>query len=68
MQINTITLPLQPSLFGLEPEPLLMPVGDLQHGAPGANIEKMTRHLDWGMEHGAWCISMGDMVDTAMSG
>ena len=65
MEINTRTVKLSPSLFGLEPEMILMPVGDLQHGAPGSNIEKMKRHLDWGMKHNAYFISMGDMVDTA---
>lgn len=65
MEINKVTVELRPSLFGLSPEMILMPVGDVQHGAPGSNLEKMKRHIDWGMKHGAYFISMGDMVDTA---
>ena len=65
MEINKATVELRPSLFGLSPEMLLMPVGDVQHGAPGSNLDKMKRHLDWGMEHHGYFLNMGDNSDTA---
>lgn len=65
MEINKIEVILQPSLLVEAPEIILMPVGDVQHGAPGSDIEAFKRHIDWGMEHRAYFISMGDMVDIA---
>ncbi len=66
MEINKVTVDLQPSLLvsGVE-EMILMPVGDLQYGAPGSNLEAFKRHIDWGMEHGAYFLGMGDFVDVA---
>ncbi len=66
MEINKVTVDLQPSLLvsGAE-EMILMPVGDLQYGAPGSNLEAFKRHIDWGMEHGAYFLGMGDFVDVA---
>src|SRR3989304_6507717 len=44
---------------------LLMPVGDIQfdgkHGA--ADLPRLHRFLEWGMEREAWFLGMGDFVD-----
>ena len=41
-------------------ETTIMPIGDIQLGAQGVNLEKLKRHLDWGMVHGSYFIGMGD--------
>jgi hypothetical protein len=46
-------------------ETTIMPIGDIQLGAQGVNLDKLKRHLDWGMMHGAYFIGMGDYVDVA---
>lgn len=44
----------------------IMPVGDIQWSGNDAEvvIGKLARHIQWGVEQGAWFIGMGDYVDT----
>lgn len=44
---------------------LLMPIGDIQYdGAKGAaDLSRLKKHLDWGLQHDAYFIGMGDIVD-----
>ncbi|KKN77091.1 hypothetical protein LCGC14_0364320 [marine sediment metagenome] len=63
MELYEIAVDTQPSLTLPWDETRLMPVGDVQAGASGADIDKFKRHIDWGMKQGAYFISMGDMVD-----
>ena len=44
---------------------LIMPFGDIQYGAAGVDFDRFKRDFEWGMEHGAYFIGMGDMVDVA---
>lgn len=45
---------------------LLLPVGDLQLGASGSDVERFKRHIDWGMQHPRVAfLGMGDYVDVA---
>ena len=46
-------------------EVLVLPVGDLQLGAPGADLDRFKRHIQWGIEHDAYFLGMGDYVDVA---
>lgn len=49
-------------------EPLtIMPIGDIQHtGADGpADLDKLQRHIEWGVEHEAVFVGMGDYIDFA---
>lgn len=46
-------------------ETILMPVGDIQYGAEGSALDKLKRHMEWGMKMGAYFIGMGDYVDVA---
>lgn len=50
-------LPWQPTL--------IMPVGDIQYDGPrgAADLPRLKKFLDYGMERGAWFIGMGDFVD-----
>ena len=47
------------------PEVLLMPIGDVQCGVPACDEDRLARHMDWGLEHGAVFLGMGDYVDMA---
>ncbi len=63
MEFNTQQVTLHPSLMGLADEVIIAPVGDLQLGARGADLDKFKRHIDWCMKHDAYMIGMGDFVD-----
>jgi len=52
------TLPLQ--------ETLIMPIGDIQHQPePLADLDRLRRHVDWGMRHDAYFLGMGEYIDLA---
>jgi len=56
-QLST-TLPMQ--------EVLIMPIGDIHNDASGnSDLEKLRRHISWGMERGAYFLGMADYVDLA---
>lgn len=42
-----------------------MPIGDVQAGVPGCDEDKLRKHIEWGLEHNAYFIGMGDYVDMA---
>jgi len=42
----------------------LAPLGDIQFGAAGCDIDKLKRHIEFGIEHGWYFIGMGDYLDT----
>jgi hypothetical protein len=65
MKANHKTLTLSPSLMGFADEVILAPIGDLQYGAAGADLDKFKRHIDWCYEHHAYMLGMGDFVDVA---
>lgn len=46
-------------------EVLLMPVGDVQwYGdEKGVALGMLQRHIQWGVDHGAWFLGMGDYID-----
>lgn len=49
-------------------EPLtIMPIGDIQHTGPQgpADMDKLQRHVTWGLEQGAVFVGMGDYIDFA---
>ncbi len=43
----------------------ILPIGDVQFGAQGCDVERLQRHVEWGMEHGCYFIGMGDYLDVA---
>lgn len=52
------TLPMQ--------EILIMPIGDVHNdGSGSSDLDKLRRHVGWGMEHGAYFLGMADYVDLA---
>lgn len=65
MELYEIGVNTQPSLTLPWQETILMPMGDLQYGAEGADLDKWQRYIEWGMKHGAYFIGMGDYVDVA---
>ncbi|MCG3772211.1 MAG: hypothetical protein JW384_03417 [Nitrosomonadaceae bacterium] len=46
-------------------EVIVMPVGDVQLGGGGVDLERFKRTIAWGLEHNAMFIGMGDYVDVA---
>ena len=46
-------------------EQIIMPLGDIQYGAEGVMMKQFRRDVEWGIEHGAYFIGMGDYVDVA---
>jgi hypothetical protein len=65
MELSEVTVQTTASLRLPWQETLVLPVGDLQLGAPGCDIDRFKRHMEWGMEHGAYFLGMGDYVDVA---
>lgn len=63
MEINDITVTTTTKTSVPWGEALIMPFGDIQYGAQGVDMDRFKRDFDWGMEHDAWFIGMGDMVD-----
>ncbi|KKL71956.1 hypothetical protein LCGC14_2089760, partial [marine sediment metagenome] len=43
----------------------ILPIGDVQYGAQGCDIDRLKRHIDWGMEHDCYFIGLGDYLDVA---
>jgi hypothetical protein len=45
-------------------EPIqIMPLGDIQWGAPGVDKKRLKAHVQWGADHGVFWIGMGDYTD-----
>jgi len=47
---------------------ILMPVGDIQYTGTRhdtADIDRLKRHVEWGVKHDAWFLGMGDYIDFA---
>ena len=65
MELNQMEVKVYPSLTLPWEEILLMPVGDTQHGAQGADLGKLARHIKWGVQHNAYFTDMGDSLDFA---
>ena len=65
MEFVTKTVAPQPSLTLPWPEVVLMPIGDAQCGVPACDEARLERHIDWGLEHGAVFLGLGDYVDMA---
>ena len=63
MELTDLIVETQPSLTLPWDETLILPVGDIQHGAYGADLDKFKRHMEWGMKQDAYFIGMGDYVD-----
>lgn len=57
MELVSYDLPWQPAL--------VMPAGDIQWFGDDREIalEKLQKHIAWGVEHGAWFVGMGDYID-----
>ena len=43
----------------------IMPIGDIQLGASGCDLDRLKADITWGLEHDAMYIGMGDYVDVA---
>lgn len=43
----------------------LMPIGDVQYGAPGCDSDRLKRDIEWGMRQNAYFLGMGEFLDVA---
>ena len=43
----------------------LMPIGDIQWGTHDCDVDRVRRHVEWGLEHGVYFLGMGDYIDFA---
>lgn len=43
----------------------IMPIGDIQYDGPdgAADLDRLERHLTWGLNQNVWFIGMGDFID-----
>lgn len=53
--VASLTLPFE--------ETIVVPIGDVQLGAQGCDTERLKRNIDWGMEHNAYFLGMGEYLD-----
>jgi hypothetical protein len=51
------TLPLE--------EVRILPIGDIHYGEHGCDVERLQRHLQWGLDQHCYFIGLGDYMDTA---
>lgn len=65
MELHELNVTTHQSLVLPWQEINLMPVGDTQHGAQGADLPKLARHIRWGVAHEAYFTDMGDSLDFA---
>jgi len=42
-----------------------LPIGDIHSGAPNIDLDKVIGYRDWALDHGAWILLMGDLVEYA---
>ena len=47
------------------PETIVMPIGDVQCGVPQCDEDRLRHHIEWGLEHNAFFLGMGDYADMA---
>lgn len=52
---QSLTLPME--------EIKLMPIGDIQYGAQGCDVDRLKRHIKWGVEQGCYFVGLGDYID-----
>lgn len=43
----------------------ILPIGDIQFGAQGCDLERLKAHIDWGMQNDCYFLGMGDYLDVA---
>jgi hypothetical protein len=63
MEIVSQTVKTKQSLTLPGKELWVMPIGDVQCGVPQCDEDRLRRHMEWGLEHDAYFLGMGDYVD-----
>ncbi len=70
MEISSNEIEAVRSLWLPMEEALIMPIGDLQLDPKvkgrerAADFDRFKRHIQWGVDHGAYFLGMGDYIDT----
>lgn len=55
--VKSLLLPLQ--------EIRILPICDIQFGAQGSDLDRLARHLKWGVDNDCYFLGLGDYVDVA---
>ena len=42
----------------------ILPIGDIQAGAPGCDLPLLKKYVDWGVSNNCWYIGLGDYCDS----
>lgn len=66
MEVVSYEIPVRRGGENAEPV-LLMPIGDIQYAGVESStaLGMLQRHIEWGMEHHAWFVGLGDYIDFA---
>jgi hypothetical protein len=43
----------------------ILPLSDIQYGAQGCDVDRLKRHVDWGLQNDCHFIGLGDYLDVA---
>jgi hypothetical protein len=65
MEIRDLEVITGPSLTLNTNELILMPISDVQCGVEACDEDRLKRHMEWGLEHEALFVGVGDYVDMA---
>jgi len=65
MEINVVRPKLVDSWSLPMKELRILPIGDIQYGAQGCDLDKLQRHLKWGIENDCYFVGLGDYLDVA---
>jgi len=63
MELKDTDVRVQPSLTLPYDEIVVMPLGDLQYGASGSDLDGFAKWIEYGQHLGAYYIGMGDYLD-----
>lgn len=62
MELNDVPTRFKTRVMPFE-EVRIMPVGDIQLGAPGCDTKRLRAHIKWGVEHDVLWLGTGDYTD-----
>lgn len=65
MELTSVPVNTQASKTLPMEETIIMPISDVQYGVAACDVDRFKRHIQWGVDHGAYYLGLGDYVDFA---
>lgn len=65
MELTSVPIDTQASKTLPMKEAIIMPISDVQYGVAACDVQRFKRHIQWGVDHGAYYLGLGDYVDFA---